>query len=236
MNTIFERIEAVRNEIAGACMKSGRKVDEVKLIAVSKTRSAEEIIEAYRCGIRDFGENRVQELMKKQAEIDLPINWHLIGRLQTNKVKYLPGAVSLVHSIDSERLALETEKQAQKHGIILEALCEINIAGEASKGGLNIDTASDEILSIVKNCPNIRIKGLMTVAPRTDVPESNRVYFKRLKELMYEINARLPSDKVLSELSMGMSNDYVTAIEEGATFVRVGTAIFGARDYGENKQ
>ena len=192
------------------------------LIAVSKTKSVDMIGEVYDLGVRDFGENKVQELLSKIDKLPSDIRWHMIGHLQTNKVKSIIDKVYLIHSVDSLKLALEINKQAIKKNIIVNILCEINIANEESKYGFSInefESAIDEI----KKLSNIKLLGLMCVAPYQDNPEDNRIYFRKMKELKDKYNLKL--------LSMGMSNDYKIAIEEGANIVRIGSKIFGARIY-----
>ena len=192
------------------------------LIAVSKTKSVEEIKEVYDMGIRDFGENKVQELLSKKDKLPNDIRWHMIGHLQTNKVKDVVGNVYMIHSIDSMRLALEVEKQAIKKNVNVSVLIEINIASEPSKYGFKLDEV-DTAVREIKKLKNINLLGFMCVAPYQDNPEDNRIYFKKMREL---------KDKYkLDILSMGMSNDYKVALSEGANYIRVGTLIFGERNY-----
>lgn len=235
---IKENLIKVQNNINEACKRSGRDAGEVQLIAVSKTKPLEMLKEAYEAGIRDFGENRVQELLEKESQLPDDIRWHMIGHLQTNKVKVLIDKAYLIHGVDSLHLAEEISKQAVKKNITVNILVEINIGNEASKFGTTATDALNMVVEIMK-LPNICVKGLMTVAPFTDVPENNRGYFKAMKKLLIDINGYLSDNKTcfkentenLSVLSMGMTGDYVVAIEEGSTFVRVGTGIFGERDY-----
>ncbi len=231
MSEIEQRLKIVRENILAACLRSGRDEKDVTLIAVSKTKPLEMIDEAFEAGCVCFGENRVQELKEKAEAFQKPAMWHLIGHLQVNKVKYLPGIARMIHSLDSEKLANEIDRQAQKHSLVMDVLCEVNVAGEESKFGLTPEETPAFVVKTVEACPHIRVRGLMTVAPRTDKAESNRVYFRALRELLHKTNALLPAEKQLTELSMGMSGDYTVAIEEGATMVRVGTGIFGARQY-----
>jgi len=186
------------------------------------------------CGITVFGENKVQEIRDKTEEIKEPLNWHMIGHLQTNKVKYLPGKVCMIHSVDKLSLAEEIEKQAAKHDLVMDVLCEVNMAAEDSKFGLTPAEAPDFVRTIAK-FPHVRVRGLMTIAPYTDDPESNRQYFKGLREILESLKSENIEGTQLDTLSMGMTGDYEVAIEEGATFVRVGTGIFGERDYGQTK-
>ncbi|MBP7348280.1 MAG: YggS family pyridoxal phosphate-dependent enzyme [Butyrivibrio sp.] len=227
---IRRNLDLVEARIQAACVRSGRNRDEVTLIAVSKTRPVSDIREAMKCGITVFGENKVQELRDKTDEITEPLHWHMIGHLQVNKVKYLPGKTDLIHSLDNLKLAAEIEKQAEKNNLVMDVLCEVNMAGEDTKFGL-VPEQVEDFLRRVADMRHIRIKGLMTIAPYTEDPESNRVYFRKLKELMIRMNDRGILAETMDTLSMGMTGDYETAIEEGATFVRVGTGIFGARNY-----
>ena len=183
-----------------------------------------------RLGQTTFGENKVQEIRDKTTEITEPLHWHMIGHLQTNKVKYLPGKVDMIHSVDNIGLAKEIEKQAAKADLVMDVLCEVNVAGEDTKFGLTVENTTDFVKEI-SALPHVRVRGLMTIAPYTDDPESNRGYFKTLKTLMQDINALNIPNVQMDTLSMGMTGDYEVAIEEGATFVRVGTGIFGERDY-----
>ena len=227
---IRENLEIVEKNIQKACDKAGRDRSEVTLIAVSKTKPVSDIREAMACGIRVFGENKVQEIRDKTAEITEDLDWHMIGHLQANKVKYLPGVACMIHSVDNRKLADEIEKQAARHDLVMDVLIEVNMAGEDTKFGL----APEQVIDFVKEIsilPHLCIRGLMTIAPYTDDPESNRVYFKGLRELKDKINALDISGVKMDTLSMGMTGDYQVAIEEGATFVRVGTGIFGERNY-----
>lgn len=230
MSYIEENLKEVEQKIQAACDRAGRDRSEVKLICVSKTKPVSDIREAMRLGQDTFGENKVQEIKDKTTEITEPLHWHMIGHLQTNKVKYLPGRVDMIHSVDNAGLAAEIEKQAAKADIVMDVLCEVNVAQEESKFGLTVDETPDFVKEISKY-PHVRVRGLMTIAPYTDDPESNRGYFKALKQLMLDINAMNIPNVNMDTLSMGMTGDYEVAIEEGATFVRVGTGIFGERDY-----
>ena len=230
MASIKDNLENVRSRIDAACARAGRERSDVTLIAVSKTKPVSDIREAMECGCDTFGENKVQELRDKTAEITEPLHWHMIGHLQVNKVKYLPGMVELIHSVDNEKLALEIEKQAAKHDLVMDVLCEVNMAGEDTKFGLAPDDVP-EFVKYISDYPHLRVRGLMTIAPYTDDPETNRQYFRGLRDLMEEINKELPESARMDILSMGMTGDFEVAIEEGATMVRVGTGIFGERDY-----
>ncbi len=228
--SITENLSMVENKIAAACKRAGRERDEVKLIAVSKTQPVEAIREAIEYGINSFGENRVQELREKTEIIKDNLDWHLIGHLQTNKVKYVVGKVSLIHSLENIRLAEALDKEAAKLGITVDVLAEINVAKEDTKFGVNPEDAENFIREVSK-FPNINIKGLMTVAPYTDISEENRKYFRQLKKIMVDLNSKNIHNVSMNVLSMGMTGDYEVAIEEGATLVRVGTGIFGSRNY-----
>ena len=225
-----ENLTSVENQIQTACERSGRDRKDVTLIAVSKTKPVETLEEAYNLGVRVFGENKVQELADKYEVLPKDIHWHMIGHLQRNKVKYIIDKVDLIHSVDSVRLAETIEKEAAKHNLTANILIEVNVANESTKFGL----AKEETIALVKEIatlPNIIIKGLMTVAPYVDDPEENRQIFRSLKQLFIDINKENIDNVIMSELSMGMTNDYMVAIEEGATMVRVGTGIFGERNY-----
>ena len=228
---IRERLEKVQNSISEAVKASGRDEKDVTLIAVSKTKPVEMIKEVYDAGIRDFGENKVQEIIDKYPKLPSDIRWHLIGHLQTNKVKYIIDKVCMIHSVDSLKLAQEISRQAIKHNVTADILIEVNVAGEDTKFGVKPeDTLS--LCEEISTLANVRIRGLMTVAPFVDDPEENRAVFCTLRQLFVDIDAKNIDNVCMDCLSMGMSNDYTIAIEEGATFVRVGTSIFGQRDYG----
>lgn len=227
---IRENIQNVEAKMQKACAKSGRKPEEVRLIAVSKTKPIEMLKEAYDYGCRDFGENKVQELVEKYEKMPKDIRWHMIGHLQRNKVKYIVDKVYLIHSVDSLRLAEEISKEAVKHNVTVSILVEVNVAEEESKFG----TTSEEAISLVEEIaklPNIIIKGLMTIAPYVEVPEENRLYFAKLKQIYVDIIRKNIDNVSMEELSMGMTGDYEVAITEGATYIRVGTGIFGERQY-----
>ena len=228
--SIRENLEEVEKRIQAACERAGRDRSEVTLIAVSKTKPVSDIREAMECGIKVFGENKVQEIRDKTEEIKEPLDWHMIGHLQTNKVKYLPGKVCMIHSVDKMSLAEEIEKQAAKNDLVMDVLCEVNMAGEDSKFGLTPSEAPDFVRKIAE-FPHVRVRGLMTIAPYTEEPESNRIYFRDLRKMLEALRAENIDGTQLDTLSMGMTGDYEVAIEEGATFVRVGTGIFGERNY-----
>ena len=228
-----ENLEYVESQIREACERSGRLREEVTLIAVSKTKPVSVLKEAYDLGVRVFGENKVQELADKYEELPKDIRWHMIGHLQRNKVKYIIDKVELIHSVDSLRLAETIEKEAAKHNITANILIEVNVAKEESKFGL-MPEELDEFVSEVAKFPHIQVQGLMTIAPFVDDPEENRGIFQRLRKLSVDIAAKNVDNITMCILSMGMTNDYIVAVEEGAAMVRVGTGIFGARDYMNN--
>lgn len=225
-----ENLTKVEENIQKACDKAGRNRSEVTLIAVSKTKPVEMLQEIYDEGIREFGENKVQEMCEKMEVMPQDIKWNMIGHLQTNKVKYIIGKTSLIHSVDSLKLAEEIQKQAVKHDVIADILVEVNIANEESKFGISKDEAIQMVKDIAK-LDHLRIKGLMTIAPFVENPEDNRLYFREIKQLSVDINNQNIDNVSMDILSMGMTGDYMVAIEEGATMVRVGTGIFGERNY-----
>ena len=220
----------VENNILNACERSGRNPEEVTLIAVSKTKPVEMLQEVYNEGIRDFGENYVQELADKIEIMPKDIRWHMIGHLQRNKVKYLVGKVACIHSVDSLRLAEVINERSIKLGVVTKIMAEVNIAGEESKFGFTRDEVFD-FAEKVSTMEGVKLVGLMTSAPYVNDPEENRKYFREMKSLSVDINEKNINNINITELSMGMTNDYIVAVEEGATHVRVGTAIFGARNY-----
>jgi pyridoxal phosphate enzyme (YggS family) len=216
--------------MAQAALKAGRDPAEVRLVAVSKTKPAAAIAEAFRCGQTVFGENYVQELVAKAAELPKEISWHFIGNLQSNKVRQIAGLVDMIHSVDRLSLAREIDRQWGMLGKSCDILIEVNISCEATKGG----TSCDQLLHLVGEAaalPNLRIKGLMTMPPFFDDPEAARPYFAALRELAREVAAAGIAGVEMRELSMGMSGDFEAAIGEGATLVRVGSALFGEREY-----
>ena len=220
----------VRNRIGDACKKVNRCPDEVTLIAVSKTKPIEMLQEAYNEGCRNFGENKVQELVDKYEVMPKDIKWHMIGHLQRNKVKYIVDKVAMIHSVDSLRLAEEISKEALKKNVTVSVLIEVNVAGEETKFGV-APSEVEELLRQVAVLPGIVVKGLMTIAPFVDNPEDNRRYSAALKQLSVDITKKNIDNITMNVLSMGMTGDYTVAIEEGASFVRVGTGIFGERQY-----
>lgn len=204
---------------------------DAKLIAVSKTKPVSMLEEAYHAGMRDFGENKVQELTDKYEQLPKDIRWHMIGHLQRNKVKYIVDKVFLIHSVDSLRLAEEISKEAVKKNVDVNILIEVNIAEEDSKFGLQNKADILEMLHAISLLPRIFVKGLMTVAPFVEKAEENRGYFKKLRELAVDIKAKNIDNISMDILSMGMTGDYLVAAQEGATYIRVGTGIFGERNY-----
>lgn len=230
---IAKNLNTVTENIQKALCRSGQEPGHTTLIAVSKTKPVSMILAAYEAGVRDFGENKVQELTEKYEQLPKDIRWHMIGHLQRNKVKYLIGKTTLIHSVDSLRLAQEIEKEAAKQELIVSILLEVNVAGEESKFGI----APKETLSLVKavaSLPHVRIRGLMTIAPFTDTPEENRKHFRALRQLSVDIAKENVDNVSMEILSMGMTNDYEIAVEEGSTYVRVGTGIFGMRSLSES--
>lgn len=227
---IKEQLAEVERHIQAACGRSGRKREEVTLVAVSKTKPVEALKEAYDAGVRVFGENKVQELTEKYELLPKDIKWHMIGHLQTNKVKYIVDKVACIHSVDSLKLAEVIEKEAAKKNCRVNILIEVNVAGEESKFGVSMD----EVLPLVEKVskfPHICVQGLMTIAPFVENAEENRTIFKNLHKLSVDIMSKNIDNVNASILSMGMTNDYEVAIEEGASMVRVGTGIFGVREY-----
>lgn len=227
---IREQLTQTRQNMESACRRAGRGVEEVELIAVSKTKPIPMLLEAYEAGVRDFGENRVQELLEKYEALPKDIRWHMIGHLQRNKVKYLVDKVYLIHSVDSLRLAREIQKEAEKKQTQVNILVEVNVAGEKSKFG----SSREETIRLVREIallPSVQIQGLMTVAPYVEDPEANRGIFANLRQLAVDIKRENIDNVNMHVLSMGMTGDYQVAVEEGATYVRVGTGIFGNRSY-----
>lgn len=227
---VAENLKAVEQRVCDACKRAGRAREEVILIAVSKTKPVSMIEELLPIGTRDFGENKVQELCDKYEVLPKDIRWHLIGHLQRNKVKYVVDKACLIHSVDSLRLAEAISQEGQKKGITVPVLIEVNVAQEESKFGVSAEDTEELIREIAK-LPNISIQGLMTIAPYVEDPEENRPIFRKLKKLYVDIQEKSIDNVNMNVLSMGMTGDYEVAIEEGATMVRVGTGIFGERDY-----
>ncbi len=232
MSNVRERFTEVKRRADEAAKRSGRDPEDIKLIAVTKTHPASEINEAIDAGATDIGENRVQEVLEKYEDVK-PVKWHLIGHLQTNKVKQIIDKVVMIHSVDSLKLAHEIDKRAEAHGIVMDVLIEINSAMEATKSGIPAGELKQLCEDITAECGNVRICGLMCVPPIAEEPEDSRPYFKEAAALFNEMkNWDLPAGRFNpTELSMGMSGDFEVAIEEGSTMVRVGSSIFGPRNY-----
>ncbi len=234
--SIRENIKEVEAKIAAAVEKSGRKPEDILLLAVSKTKPVELIGEAVEAGLLSLGENKVQEIMEKYEPMERyapegeRIHWHLIGHLQTNKVKYIIDKVDMIHSVESLKLAEEIEKRAAQKDLVMDVLIEVNMAEEESKFGVKPED-TEELLRQIAKMEHIRVRGLMTVAPFVENQEENREVFCRMRELLVDMNAKKIDNIRMDTLSMGMTGDYEVAIEEGATIVRVGTGIFGERFY-----
>lgn len=229
---VKENIRKVKENMRNACLKAGRTPEDTTLIAVTKTKPFEMLMEAYDAGVRDFGENKVQDLMAKFELAPKDSRFHMIGHLQKNKVKYLIGNVYLIHGVDSYELAEVIDKESKKKNVVTNILVEVNVAGEESKFGTTSKDAK-EVVKKIASLPNVKVKGLMTIAPYVVDPEENRQYFVELRNLLIDINKENIDNISMDILSMGMTGDYCVACEEGATYVRVGTGIFGERDYGK---
>ena len=227
---LASNLQEVERKIMEACDKAGRAREEITLIAVSKTKPVTMLQEIYDLGVRDFGENKVQELTDKEPQLPADLRWHMIGHLQRNKVKQVIDKAVLIHSVDSVRLAKAIEAEAAKKDIIVQILLEVNVAEEDSKFGLKLDEVLPAVEEIA-TMPHVRIKGLMTIAPFVENPEENRTVFAQLQKLSVDIAEKNIDNVSVDILSMGMTNDYQVAIEEGATMIRVGTGIFGEREY-----
>lgn len=230
MSMLLDNLNDVEKRIQAACDRSGRKREEVLLVAVSKTKPVEMIEEIMAAGIVEFGENKPQELRDKYEVLPKNLHFHMIGHLQTNKIKYVIDRAVLIHSIDSIRLAEAVNAEAKKHDRIMPVLVEVNVAQEESKSGFLVEETEKAIREIAK-LSNIRVEGLMTIAPFVENAEENRQYFVKLRKLSVDIAAKNIDNVIMHHLSMGMTGDYEVAIEEGATMVRVGTGIFGERNY-----
>ncbi|MCI8577497.1 MAG: YggS family pyridoxal phosphate-dependent enzyme [Lachnospiraceae bacterium] len=229
MNTYIEgNLKEVHKRIEEACARRGRSPEEITLIAVSKTKPLEDLKEAYRCGERTFGENKVQEIIAKAPDMPEDVRFHMIGHLQRNKVRQVIPHTALIHSVDSLRLAKQIQEDAAREGRTVDILLEVNVAREESKFGFFAEEVEDAVREICQ-FPNVRIRGLMTIAPFVEDPEENRAIFRKLNELSVDIARKNIDNVIMGVLSMGMTGDYEVAIEEGATMIRVGTGIFGAR-------
>lgn len=227
-NTIAVNMSEVRARMMAACTRSGRNPEDVTLIAVSKTKPLAALQEAYAADARDFGENKVKEIVQKAPAMPSDARFHMIGHLQRNKVKQVLKHVVMIHSVDSVRLAEQIQADAAKEGIDVNVLLEVNVAKEESKFGFMPEEVPD-VIEVIKDLPNVHICGLMTIAPFVENPEDNRPVFKKLYELSVDIKSKNIDNVTMGVLSMGMTGDYEVAIEEGATLIRVGTGIFGAR-------
>lgn len=230
MEDIRGNLEKVRQQIKQSAESCGRSQDDILLVAVSKTRTPEEINIAIDAGVTDIGENKVQEIMDKYDDIK-PVRWHMIGHLQTNKVKYIIDKVSMIHSVDSYKLAAEINKRAAACGITMDILLQVNSAQEESKFGISTEETEGLIMQILGSCENIRIRGLMCIAPYADDPEDIKKYFDSVKGQYDQFSTIDHPNLDFRYLSMGMSHDFPVAIEAGSNLVRVGSAIFGERDY-----
>ena len=229
--SITQNIADIRGRIVDAAKRSGRSPDDILLIAVTKLHEPDEIEEAIATGVTDIAENKVQEIQKKYDQIVSPVRWHLIGHLQTNKVKYIIDKVVMIHSVDSLKLAEEIDKRAAAAGKTMDVLLQVNAAHEESKFGLDPKDVPQVMQDILESCPNVRIRGLMHMAPWSEDPEEIRPYFKEVKDLFDTLSKVEHPNADFKYLSMGMSHDFETAVEEGANIVRIGTSIFGERDY-----
>lgn len=227
---ITDNLNEVKQRIQKACEKSGRDPKDVTLVAVSKTKPEEDIMELYRAGQRDFGENYIQELREKHDHLPKDIRWHMIGHLQRNKVKYIAEYITLIHSVDSMELAKTIEKEAVKHNRVIPVLIEVNVAQEESKFGVSLKDAP-ELFEQISALPHVQIRGFMTSAPYVENPEDDRSVFRSLHQLSVDMKSKNHNNDSVNVLSMGMTNDFEVAVEEGSTMVRVGTAIFGKRNY-----
>ncbi len=230
VDSIERNLSDIMEKISKSSQQSGRNSSEITLVAVTKTVDADRINEAVRAGVRVVGENRVQEARDKFTLVEKGVDWHLIGHLQTNKAKYVPEIFSMVHSVDSVELANELERRCEAAGKVMEALVEVNVSHEESKFGIEPDCAAD-FLRTVSSCQHIKFRGIMTVAPASEDPELVRPVFADTRRLFEDLKRLKISNVDLVHLSMGMSSDYEVAIEEGATMVRIGSALFGRRTY-----
>lgn len=229
MELIFNNIEIINKKIMNSCIKAGTSREDVTLIGVTKTRSHEEINKAIQSGITDIGENKVQEILDKYDKI-IPVKWHMIGHLQTNKVKYIINKVEMVHSVDSIKLAEEINKRAKQYNLKMDVLIQINVAEEDSKFGIKIEDLDCFLLQL-EEYDSISIKGLMTVVPNVENSEDVRMFFRQMKLVFDAYKDRKYKNVEMKFLSMGMTNDFEVAVEEGANMIRIGTAIFGSRNY-----
>ncbi len=231
LSVIGENIAEIKNNILKNAKEAGREAEKVVLIAVTKTVEADKMNEAIREGITDIGENKVQEILRKYDDVQENVKWHLIGSLQSNKVKYIIDKVDLIHSLDRMSLAKEIDKRAMENGKVMDCLVQVNISQEDSKHGIAKEDVVEFIKTVSSDCKNIRIRGLMGMAPFAEETEETRIYFKQLKDISIQIEGMNIEGVKMEYLSMGMSNDYGVAIREGSNMVRIGTAIFGKRNY-----
>ena len=225
---VARQYDEIKKRVEAACLRAGRKPEEVTLIAVSKTKPVEMFREAYEAGARDFGENKVQEILTKEPELPEDIRWHMIGHLQTNKVRQIVGKACLIHSVDSLHLAETIHKESVKKGIVTQILLEVNVAEEESKFGFHAEEV-ENALKQIQGLSGVCVRGLMTIAPFVDNSEDNRPVFQKLNKLYVDMKSKNIDNGTMNILSMGMTGDFEVAVEEGATMVRVGTGIFGAR-------
>lgn len=230
MGTVAENLKKLLEEMDSAAAKTGRSFEDITLIAVSKARPPEAIEEAFKAGIRHVGENRANEMLEKQALVEAALSWHYIGPLQTNKVRRIVGKCSLIHSVDSLRLAAEINKRSAREGLRSDILIQVNAAGETQKSGVAPNFTESLIREISASCPNLRVRGLMQIAPIAENPEDVREYFRLVYRLYDSIGSMDIENVSFDCLSMGMSGDFRVAIEEGANMVRIGRAIFGNID------
>ena len=229
MSELKKRLEDVRERIKRAAESAGRNAEDITLVAVTKTHEPDVINEAIDLGVTDIGENKVQEIVRKYDAVK-PVRWHLIGHLQTNKVKYIIDKVVMIHSVDSIHLMDEIERQAEKHNLTMDILIQVNISGEESKFGISPDEI-DTFLEHASCLKHVKIKGLMTILPKNDNPMNNRLHFVNINKLYLDISGKKYDNVSMECLSMGMSGDFEQAIPEGANMVRIGSAIFGKRVY-----
>lgn len=230
MSDIKKNLEVIKEKIDRAAQKSGRKGTDITVIAVTKTIDVARINELISYGIQNIGENKAQELRDKYPQIDPSVNWHFIGHLQSNKIKYIIDKVKLIHSVDSEKLAYNINEAAKKHDKVMDILLQVNVAEDENKFGLSYKEV-EPLLYKLKDLKNIRVRGLMTIVPYDEEAENNRLYFRRMKHLAVDIDNQNIDNISMEFLSMGMTNDFEIAIEEGSNMVRIGTGIFGARNY-----
>lgn len=227
---IKNNLDNIMQRVKAAAEKSGRKSEDIRVVAVTKTVDAERIKNVFEYGLLDMGENRVQELLEKYDKLDPVCKWHLIGHLQTNKVKYIIDKVEMIHSVDSIELAKEIDTRASRHRRTMDILLQVNVSGEETKFGVSPEQIYD-FVNAISCMENISLRGLMTVAPLTQNPQEVRPVFKKLYDIYIDIKRKSIDNVNMDYLSMGMSNDFEVAIEEGANIVRIGTGIFGKREY-----